>query len=93
MASLQEQEKTERLDVRTTRAIKELIAKAAALKGQTVSDFVLTSSREDAARTVREHEVIQLNANDSRAFVAALLRAPVEKPRLKKAVQRYKERR
>ena len=98
MRSLQRDEpsrraKTERLEARITPEQKELFSKAAALKGTTLSDFALACMHDEATRTVREYEAMILNAHDSKAFVASLLRQPAPGARLRKAAERYKARR
>ncbi|MGH7826132.1 MAG: DUF1778 domain-containing protein [Candidatus Binatia bacterium] len=84
--------KTERLDARITPEQKSLIQRAAALTGQSVTDFVIVSAQENATRTVREHEIIALSTRDQEVFINALLNPPAPGPRLRKAAQRYKER-
>ncbi|HEY2921727.1 MAG TPA: DUF1778 domain-containing protein [Candidatus Binatia bacterium] len=84
--------KTARLEARVTEEQKELFAKAAILLGRSLSDFVVTSVCETAARTVREHELMTLSARDREIFVSALLNPPAPGARLRKAARRYKER-
>jgi uncharacterized protein (DUF1778 family) len=69
---------------------KELLERAAALTGRSLTDFVLTSAEEAALRTIREHELVRLTARDSKAFVAALLENTKPNKRLRKAAVRYK---
>jgi uncharacterized protein (DUF1778 family) len=98
MASTNEEEsrqssKTERFDARITRAQKELFARAAALRGRSVTEFVITSAYEVAAETVRDHEVMTLSRRDTKAFVDALLHAKGPSRRLREAARRYKKQR
>lgn len=80
-----------RLEARITPEQKAVFFRAAAIKGQSMTDFVIASAQEAAARAVREHEVMTLSAKASEAFVAALL-APAEPgPRLRKAAERYRK--
>ena len=67
---------TERLEARVLPEQKALFQRAASLRGVTLTDFVLDSLTEASVRTVREHEFIQLAAEDSKAFVAALMNPP-----------------
>ena len=83
--------RTERLEARITLEQKDLFLKAAALTGRSLSDFVIASAYETAARTVREHEAMTLSARDREVFVAALLKAPAPGARLRKAARRYKK--
>jgi len=80
--------KNERLETRCSADQKALIARAAALSGRTVTDFANSTLIEAATRIIREHEVISLNARDSKAFVAALLEPPSPGKRLRKAGER-----
>ena len=81
--------KTARLEARITPDQKALFEHAAALSGRTLSEFVINSAQEIAARTVREHEVMTLSGRDRRAFVAALLKPSPPGRRLRKAARRY----
>jgi uncharacterized protein (DUF1778 family) len=84
--------RTARLEARITPEQKDLFLKAAALTGRSLSDFVVASAYESAARTVRDHEAMTLSARDRQVFVAALLKPPAPGARLRKAAQRYKRR-
>jgi uncharacterized protein (DUF1778 family) len=83
--------KTERLEARVTAEQKALFVKAAALRGCSLTDFLVTSAQELAVRTIREHEIMTLSTHDSQAFVQALLEAPAPGARLRKAARRYKK--
>ncbi|MCK5275963.1 MAG: DUF1778 domain-containing protein [Alphaproteobacteria bacterium] len=84
-------QKAERLETRLTAEQKELLQRAASLQGRSLTDFVIESAQAAALRTVREYEILRLNARDSEAFVAALLDAPEPGERLKAAYGRYKQ--
>ena len=84
--------RTARLEARITAEQKDLLSKAAALQGRSLSDFVVTSAYEIAARTVREHEAMMLGARDRKLFVSALLHPPAPGARLRKAARRYRRR-
>lgn len=81
--------KSERLEARITPAQKALYTRAAELSGRTYTDFVVDSLNEAAARTVREHEVMVLSAQDSAAFVAMLLKPHGPSKKLRDAAKRY----
>lgn len=68
--------KNERVNLRLKNSAKSLIARAAGFEGKTVSHFILVSALERAEKTVQEHEIMTLNAQNSRAFFDALA-APV----------------
>ena len=82
--------KKARFEARITSDQKALFKRAAALTGRSVTDFVIGSAHEVAARTVREHEVMILSGRDREAFVAALLDPPAPGKRLRRAARRYK---
>lgn len=85
-------QKAERLEARLTVEQKELLQRAASLQGRSLTDFVIDSAQAAALRTVREYEILRLNARDSEAFVTALLDAPEPGERLKAAYGRYRQR-
>lgn len=85
-------EKTARLEARITEQQKALFMRAAELTGRSLTDFVVASAQESAARTLREHDTLMLRSLDRKAFVEALLQPPVPTARLRKAVVRYRER-
>lgn len=64
--------KKERIDLRLQFDAKHKIERAASFEGKTVSQFVLASALERAEKTIHEHEVMTLNARDSKAFFDAL---------------------
>jgi len=68
--------KSERINLRLKSSTKSLIERAASFEGKTVSHFILTSALERAEKTVQEHEILALNANNSKIFFEALA-APV----------------
>jgi uncharacterized protein (DUF1778 family) len=65
--------RAERLEARITVSQKALIEHAAALQGRSVTDFVLSSVQEAAARAIDEHQRLTLSVRDGRAFVQALV--------------------
>ena len=85
--------KGERVEARVNREQKLLLQRAAALQGRSLSDFIISSAQETAARVIQEHEIITLSVKDREAFVEALLEPPKPSQSLRAAAQRYKERR
>jgi uncharacterized protein (DUF1778 family) len=82
--------KTARLEARLTDEQKALFQHAADLTGRSLTQFVVSSAQEMAARTVREHEVLTLSGRDRQVFVDALLRPILPNKRLRQAAKRYK---
>ena len=82
--------KSARLEARLSDEQKALFQHAADLSGRTLTEFVVSSAHEVAARTVREHEVLTLSGQDRQVFVNALLRPARPNKRLRQAARRYK---
>ena len=79
-----------RLGARVSSDQKNLFQRAAALSGRTLSEFVIDSTQEAAARIVQEYELIRLSREEQLAFVSALLNPPEPGARLRKAVESYR---
>src|SRR6185437_10981294 len=58
--------KSARLQARLSPKQQELLARAAALEGRTLSQFVLTHAQAAAQKTIAEHRALALSAQDSR---------------------------
>jgi len=84
--------KGERLEARVSAEQKRLFEQAAAIQGQTLSDFLLTSARQAAEQAIRNHQVIELSQRDAEALMASLLAENEAGPRLREAAQRYRSR-
>lgn len=82
-----------RVDFRLDAKAKSLIEQAAALSGQTMSDFAKSVLVRKARHVVRKHRVIRLSERDYRAFIAALDADMEPNAALKRAAKRYNERR
>lgn len=82
-------QKTERLEVRITPEQKDLFQRAAAIEGETLSEFVTASAQQAAELAIREHEVLKLTARESRAFVEALLHPSEPNAALRAAAAHY----
>ena len=82
--------KTARLEARLTEDQKALFQHAADLVGRSLTEFVMGSAQEVAARTVREHEVLTLSGRDRKVFLKALLKPISPNKRLRQAASRYK---
>lgn len=83
--------KGERLETRVTAETKALVQEAAAIQGQSVTDFVTISAVESAKRILREREFIELSQRDRYAFVESLLNPPTPSQRLQEATRRYEQ--
>jgi uncharacterized protein (DUF1778 family) len=83
--------KTYRLSVRTNKAQKFLIQKAADLEGRSLTDFVLLSAEAAARRTIEQRTVLTLGARDTEIFVNAILHPAEPGPALRTAAREYKQ--
>ena len=90
LKSKQGRARAQRLETRVTAEQKNLIERAAALQGRTITDFVLTSVQDAARRTIGEHQQLELSVRDSEAFVEALLNPRPINDRLRDTVRRYR---
>jgi len=80
-----------RIQVRLTASQKADIRRAAALRGQTVSEFLLATATGVARQIVSAHKSIDLTQPEQVAFVQALLDPPSAVPRLQRAVETYRK--
>ena len=90
-AAEKQDRKKDRLEARLTPEQKSHIERAAAIKGTSVSDFVVLSADDAALRTITEQEVLYLNRQASEAFVKTLLSPPPPGKRLAAAAARYRQ--
>ncbi len=89
-SALPTRRRAEWLEARVTAEQKALIARAAALAGCSITDFVLTSVQEAAKRVIADHEVIRLSVRDSKAFMDALLNPREPGERMRERVAAYR---
>jgi uncharacterized protein (DUF1778 family) len=82
--------KSERLEARVDPGLKELIERAASLRGQTVTGFIVDSVQRAAEEALRAEQIV-LSARDSAAFVQAVLEPAEPNERLLRAARRHDE--
>ena len=82
--------KVARIEARLNPEQKRRIEYAARLKGTSISDFMVLSADDAAARAIQEHEVWVLSDRDREVFVRALLNPPAPSARMKAAAHRYR---
>ncbi len=92
MRAANDSKRNQRIALRTTRAVKRAIERAAALNGQSLTDFVVTKAYESALETLDRHERMVLRSEDRDAFVEALIHPPAPSTRLKAAARRSQRR-
>lgn len=81
----------ERIDLRTSPEIKELIVRAASTAGVSVSAFLLGAAQERARQILSETELMTLSPRDWDAFFIALDQTEKPRPKLSAAMQRHRE--
>jgi len=90
MASDTRQEnRSERIQARATKHAKDQLERAAAVQGVSLSDFIISTALEQANKTLRAHEQLELSARDSRAFAEALIDPPAPREALRAARDRH----
>lgn len=82
----------ERIDLRTSPEIKELLVRAATTSGMSISAFLIGAAQERAKRVLAENETIVLSAHDWEAFFRVLDASDKPRPKLKAAAKRYTKR-
>ncbi|MFT7724031.1 MAG: DUF1778 domain-containing protein [Roseateles sp.] len=80
-----------RLEARISSDQKDFFQRAATLTGRTLSELVIDSTQEAAAKIVQAHEAVRLSREEQVAFVSALLTPSEPGARLQQAVQRYRQ--
>ncbi|MFA6034663.1 MAG: DUF1778 domain-containing protein [Myxococcota bacterium] len=89
MTAHAEQVRDGRLETRIPAALKSVIQRAAELQGQTLTDFVLSSSTAAARQVIREHDMLEFSRRDQISFAKALLDPPKANARLEVAAGVY----
>ena len=84
--------KLERLEARITREQKRIIARAAELRGTSVTEFVVVSAQQAATNTIKDYEMMSLHGEAREAFVNALLNPPAPNSAANRAAGRYRQR-
>lgn len=92
MATANTSPKSARIETRVSQEQKELIERAAAFSGRTISDFVLAHIEVAAKKIIEEHEKLHLDQAQSRILVDALLTPKKPNKKLKLAMENYRKR-
>ncbi len=79
-------QKEARIEVRTTNGQKAFITHGAAVNGQNVSDFILSSAQEKAEMILADQKEFVLPKDSWDKFVAALERPEIEHARLARLI-------
>jgi uncharacterized protein (DUF1778 family) len=84
-------EKTARLEARLEARHQQLFQHAAALRGQSVTDFVVAASLSEAGKAIAEHSVIALTVAEQQRFVNAVSRRTPPNAALKRAAAGHRQ--
>ena len=91
--SQKNQKSNARLDFRLNRQVKEVIEQAAAVSGQSVSDFAVSALYRTAKEVLEREQTTRLSNRDRDVFLALLDSDAKPNEALKRAAKRYKSRR
>jgi uncharacterized protein (DUF1778 family) len=83
--------KDERIDVRLDREAKATIMRAADLRQQSVSEFILAATLERSQEVIERANAMRLNEQESERFLAALAKPPAPSAKLREAAERYQK--
>jgi len=86
----QRSRRDERLEARVTSKQKKIIARAAALRGSSVTEFVVACAQQAAAEIIQDSELLTLDGQARDAFVRAVLNPPTPNKAARAAAKRYK---
>jgi uncharacterized protein (DUF1778 family) len=82
--------KSQRLMARISDDQKKMLQRAAEIRGQTLTEFVVSAAQDAARRAIVDQEVIDFGLRDSRAFAEGMLNPPPVDAALRAAAKRYK---
>lgn len=83
--------KNARLEARVTEEQKQLMERAAFLRGQNLTEFMVSVLAEAATQTLKDRELLELTERDRAAFAEALLNPPAPSKQAYADAQWYKE--
>ncbi len=92
MNSANSSSKSARLETRVSPEQKELIERAAAYSGRSVSDFVVAHVEVAAKKVVDEYERLHLNQEQSKTLVEALLSPKRPNKKLRSVMENHRKR-
>jgi uncharacterized protein (DUF1778 family) len=91
MAQAHRSRKEERLEARLTPAQKQLIERAAALRGTSLTEFVVVSAQEAATNAIKDFEVLSVRDEAREVFINSILNPPSPNKAARTAAERYKK--
>jgi uncharacterized protein (DUF1778 family) len=84
-------EKSERLEARLSKDLKSMLQHAADLSGRSLTDFILSASKLEAGKVIRDHEMIVLTPDESKRFAQMLLNPPEPNKALQDLFKRHSD--
>ncbi|MBK5965555.1 hypothetical protein CCR95_16035 [Thiocystis minor] len=84
--------KTERINLRLDTTAKGRLERAAALEGQTLSRYVLTTALARAEQVIAANETLVLSRHDAEVFFEAIVNPPALTPALAAALEEHTRR-
>ncbi len=79
--------KSSRIEIRTNPEIKQIIEKAARIKGKTISEYILGQSLSSARKDIEQMESITVSNKDRDMFYSLLTNSPFPNNALKNLMQ------
>ncbi|MEM9922198.1 MAG: DUF1778 domain-containing protein [Cyanobacteria bacterium P01_D01_bin.50] len=83
--------KQSRVDLRVSQQQKELLERAASLRGLSLSSYLLSNGIEAAIKDIESHEKLVLSDNDRDLFLSLMENPPEPNQALKSAMRRFQE--
>lgn len=83
--------KESRIDVRVRPEQKELLERAASIKGMSLSAYLLSNSLEKAKVEIEKHQKLVLSDRDRDLFIALMSEPPKPNQALKEAMAKYQQ--
>ena len=80
-----------RLEARISAEQKQFFQHAAAVRGTSLTDFMVSSLQEAAVQAIRDYEVLKLSANGRKRLIENLMNPPNANTALRKAAHRHRE--
>lgn len=77
---------TARIDARVSSKLHAMVKRAAEIRGQSMTDFVVSALQDAAERAIEQSGFIQLSLADQERFTKALIAPPKVAPALKRAL-------
>ncbi|MUG95944.1 DUF1778 domain-containing protein [Scytonema sp. UIC 10036] len=83
--------KNARLEARVTEEQKQLMERAACLRGQNLTEFMVAVLAEAATQIIKDHEFLELTERDRATFAEALLNPAIPSEQANADAQWYKQ--